>query len=109
MSELPQFERVAEHVYQKGEKIYVIDENDYDIYAAHIHDVKENAWDIHFPEYPDDDKVFNTTSRFLVSTPVNDKIFEEQDKIRLELEKETEDEEEEFQEEEEKKPTKKKK
>ena len=91
----PKFERVKNHKFEKDEKIYVIDENGYDIYEAIIKDINENNYSIHYPDYPQDDKIFDNIKNFLVITPKNEKIFKKQDQIRLEIENQKVEEEEE--------------
>ena len=99
---VPEFKFDADHKFVKGEKIYVIDENKYDIYEAEIQDVIDGKFKIHYPDYPQDDKTYDDSKRFLLRNDENKAIFDEQEKIRLEKEQEEEEEEEEKKEEEEK-------
>ena len=89
----PQFVREPDHVYTKGEKIYVIDVNGFDIYAAEIKDITETSWSVHYPDYPEDDFTANDTKRFLTINEENKKIFEDQESVRKCKELEEEDEE----------------
>ena len=92
--EIPAFVKDPEHKFVTGEKIYVIDENGFDIYAAELRTVTENSWEVHYPQYAEDDFTAKDTTRFLVINEENKKIFEEQESIRKckDLEEEDEDE-----------------
>ena len=82
----PVFVHEEGHEWTQGEKIYVLDRNKFDIYEAEIKEIKQiknkNEYSIHYPEYPDDDFVAKTTTRFLVQNEANKKIFEEQEAVR---------------------------
>ena len=95
--EAPKFVFDPTHVFEKGEKVYVIDVNGFDIYAAEIQEVTESSWKIHYPEYPEDDFTATDTKRILVQNEENKKIFQEQEDIRVgkAIEEEDEDEDEE--------------
>lgn len=84
MSEdIPNFEKPVNHTFTVGEQIYVIDPNGYDLYEAEIKSVGENSWHVHYPEYPEDDFTAKNTSRFLLKTDTNFKIYREQEDVRL--------------------------
>lgn len=105
--ETPNFEFDEKHTFVKGEKIYAIDDNGFDIYEAEIEDIKDGKYKIHYPEYPDDDKEVENTKTLLVRSEANKKIYDEQEKVRVERENEEEEmAEEEEEEKEEKKPKK---
>lgn len=90
----PEFDR-AEHTFTKGEKVYVIDPNGYDIWEAEITEVKENSVSVHYPEYPEDDgEIQNDTKRVLAQSKKNKKIFEDQEAVRNEKDNEEEQDEE---------------
>ncbi|KAH0789799.1 Mitotic apparatus protein [Histomonas meleagridis] len=87
MSDTPAFEYPPEdQQFEVGQKIYVIDPNEFDIYEAQISAIDGNKYQIHYPDYPDDDGEIEGTKRFLIKTEKNNKIFEEQDRIRLQEE-----------------------
>lgn len=88
----PPFEFVPDHPFKKGEKVYVIDPNGYDIWEGQITDVKDNTYHVHYPEYPEDDgPITETAKRVLVQTKRNKDIFTKQEKIRAERENQEED------------------
>lgn len=78
----PKFSREDTHVYMKGEKIYVVDNNEFDIYEAVVQDIVDGTYKIHYPDYPDEDFSTKSTASFLVQNAVNNEIYEQQEKIR---------------------------
>lgn len=81
--ETPNFDIPTNHTFTAGEQIYVIDPNGFDLYEAEIKSVGENSWHVHYPDYPEDDFTAKNTSRFLLKTETNMKIYEEQETIRV--------------------------
>ena len=91
MSDLPAFDR-PEHEFQVGEKVYVIEETEFDIFEAEIQEIGEETFSVHYMEFPDDDgKV--AKARVLVQSEKNKSIFEEQEEIRNAKDNEEEEEE----------------
>ena len=95
MEEIPKFDKDPKHVWKKGEKLFVIDTNGFDIYEAELKYVSPIAWHVHYPDYPEDDFTARSTERFLVMNETNLKIFDEQQNIRACKAAEEEEEEEE--------------
>lgn len=89
----PEFEFVADHKFAKGEKVYVIEPNGYDIWEAEINEVKSNGtYAVHYPAFPEDDcDISEEDKRILVQTKKNKKIFDEQEEVRNEKEEESEE------------------
>lgn len=91
MSDLPAFERDASQEFHVGDKVYVIEENEFDIFEAEIKEIDEEGISVHYMEFPDDDgKV--AKERVLAQTETNKKIFEEQEQIRNAKDEEEEEE-----------------
>ena len=84
--EPPKFEQPEGHEYKEGEKIYVLDDNKFDIYEAEIKAVKDGKYDVHYPDYPDEDFTAENTERFLPITDANKAIYDEQEEERLKKE-----------------------
>ena len=74
------------HVFREGDIIFMIDDNQYDIYTIKIMRKKKNIYDIIYPDYPDERCTVEGTERFLMQTERNLSIFEEQEKKRIEKE-----------------------
>ncbi|KAK8834377.1 hypothetical protein M9Y10_027685 [Tritrichomonas musculus] len=73
----------SQKIYHKGEEVYVIDKNKFDIFKAvitHVHG--QNKYVVHYPDFPQDDEIVNDRSRILSKTKTNNKIFREQEFIR---------------------------
>lgn len=81
MSGLPNFERDENHEWRVNERVYVLEENEFDIFEAIITAVYEDGYDVHYPEWEDDDTTV-TADRLIAITARNRAIFEEQEKIR---------------------------
>ena len=82
----PLFERNEDHEWRLDEKVYVLDESRYDIFEAIIVAVYEDGYDVHYPEWPDDDETVEA-DRLVQITDKNTAIFIEQEKIRARKEK----------------------
>ena len=85
--ENPDFERDENHQFRLGDRVYVIADNEYDIYEAEITAVNDGSFSVHYPEYPDDDTDVGE-EYVLPVTERNQKIFDEQEEIRKEKERE---------------------
>ena len=82
-------ERLPDHVFQKGEKVYVFaeDGNEYfDIYEAEITGITDDGYEVHYPEYPDDDETA-IAERILPQTTKNNAEYQRQETIRLQKDK----------------------
>ena len=88
--ENPDFERDENRQFRVDDKVYVIADNQYDIYEAEITAVNDGSYSVHYPEYPDDDTDVDEES-LLPITERNQRIFEEQEQIRREKEREEEE------------------
>jgi hypothetical protein len=82
MTSSPGFERIPDHFFQVREKIFVIDNNEFDIWEAQIKDVQSDSVSVHYPEFPDDDEVISDLRRLLTDTRVNRRIFNAQEAKR---------------------------
>jgi hypothetical protein len=82
MPRAPRFERVKDHVFEVKEKVFVIDKNGFDIWQAEISDIQNGTYTIHYLEFPDDDEKLAETSRILVDTRINHRIFNNQESDR---------------------------
>ncbi|EAY02602.1 hypothetical protein TVAG_260620 [Trichomonas vaginalis G3] len=83
------------HQFVSGEDIYSLDRNRFDIYAANITAINQmgkNAWQVHLPDYPDDDFITVSTKRFLPINKINTAIYKCQEAVRLEKDAEEESE-----------------
>ena len=90
MADDPDFERPEDHQFTVNEEVYVLDENDFDIFQAVIEEVEEDGYRVHYPEWPDDDATVSE-DRLLPITDRNRAIFEEQERIRQERERKEEE------------------
>jgi hypothetical protein len=82
MSGRPDFEIVAEHDFKPKEKVLVIDQNGYDLWEGVIKAIKGEKISIHYPEFPGEDEDFDDTTRILVDTRINRRIFNTQEAAR---------------------------
>ena len=78
-------ERLTDHTFQKGEKVYVIDNNLYDIFEAEITDINDDGYDVYYPDYETDEIV--GVERLLPKTNKNNAEYERQERIRVQKEK----------------------
>lgn len=91
----PGFERVEDHEFQKGEEVYMIDPNGFDLWEGVVEGVDGDKISIHYPEFPEDDETVEGTERVLVKTDVNKEIYNKQEEVRkLKMEEEEEENEE---------------
>jgi hypothetical protein len=81
------FEYPGRQPFKISDEVYIIDDNGYDIFEAIIKTKVNDRYEIHYPEYPDDDG-FVHKSRILFQTEQNKKIFEEQEESRKQTEQE---------------------
>lgn len=88
VNDIPDFERVENHQFQKDEEVYMIDPNGLDLWEGIIEKVEGNKYSIHYPEFPTDDEDVEGTDRVLVRTDKNKEIYNNQEKIRAEKEEE---------------------
>jgi hypothetical protein len=79
MSRTPKFERTKDHTYEVNEKVFVIDKNGFDIWEAQITTIQNGTYSVHYPEFPEDDEALPDTSRILLDTRVNRRIFNNQE------------------------------
>ena len=82
-------EHLPDHVFQKGETVYVLDDNKYDIYAAEITEITDEGYNVYYPDYEVDELVTDQ-DRLFPKTINNNRIFNSQEKIRLQKEKQQE-------------------
>jgi hypothetical protein len=78
----PKFEIVQGHEFQAGEKVLVIDPNGFDLWEGVITSIKNGKYAIHYPEYETDDEELDNTSRILVNSRINRRIFNSQEATR---------------------------
>jgi hypothetical protein len=78
----PKFEIVQGHEFQAGEKVLVIDPNGFDLWEGVITSIKNGKFAVHYPEYETDDEEMDNTSRILVNTRINRRIFNNQEATR---------------------------
>ena len=83
--ELPNFDRENKG-FKNGDDVYVIDGNGYDIYLGKIVNVVGDTYAIHYPAWPEDDEELNGSERLLALSDRNKEIFEQQEKLRREIE-----------------------
>lgn len=77
----PKFEFVKDYEFTEGEKVYVIDENKYDIYEGLIKNIDgDGVFSIHYLEWPDDDCTLTEGDNcvFIAKAKKNDRIFRDQ-------------------------------
>ena len=79
-------EHVPDHVFEKGETVYVIDSNEFDIYSAKITAIDGDKYTVYYPDY-ETDEVVTETIRMLPQTQKNNAEFNRQEAIRLRKEK----------------------
>jgi hypothetical protein len=97
MGEHPDFEVVPDHEFKVKEKVLVIDANGYDLWEGVITSTENGRFAVHYPEFPEDDQELEDSSRILVDTRVNRRIFNTQEAARqTQLPPLSEDEEEPF-------------
>jgi hypothetical protein len=89
---VPEVDSGGEHEYTIGEKVYVFDENGFDIYEGNVEDIKNRLLFISYPEWPED-QGWVKRSRVIPITERNEAIFAEQQRIRKEKEEEEDEEE----------------
>jgi hypothetical protein len=82
MGDSPRFQVVEGHEFKPKEKVFVIDPNGFDIWEAVITTVRGGKYSVHYPEYPQDDQEIEDTSRILVDTRANRRIFHTQEAQR---------------------------
>jgi hypothetical protein len=78
----PGFERNPDHNFQVREKVFIIDNNGFDIWEAQIKDIQGGSVTVHYPGFPDDDEAINDFARVLVDGRVNRRIFNSQEATR---------------------------
>ena len=79
--------RAPAHVFKKGETVYVIDGNEFDIYEAKITQINGDKYTIYYPDYELYEVIIDTR-RLLPKNTKNNKEFKRQERIRLKKEKE---------------------
>lgn len=85
-------ERVPDKQFVKGETVYVIDTNKFDIYKATIEHVFQDGYEVNYTEYDQRDTIaMDEVDRLLPDTRKNRAEYERQDKIRLAREQENDD------------------
>ena len=90
MSSKPDFELAPEDkTFEKGDSVYVVDKNKTDIWKGTVRKVLKTGYTIHIEEDNQDEKI--KKDRVLPVTDRNNAIFEEQAKLREQLEKENEE------------------
>jgi hypothetical protein len=82
MGDTPKFEVVENHEFNPKEKVFVIDPNGFDLWAAVILAIDDGKYKLHYPEYPHDDQELDGISRILVDTRANRRIFNAQESAR---------------------------
>lgn len=80
-----QFEIVRDYEFKARDKVLVIDANGYDLWEAVIKDVTADGYVINYPEYPEEAETLPDTSRLLVQTKENMRIFRSQEIIRSQI------------------------
>ena len=81
----PEFDLTAPSEFQVGDKVFAIDKNKYDIYQAVVKKVVgPNLYDVVYPDYETEETV--EQERILVRNEKNTKIYEEQERVRNDIE-----------------------
>ena len=75
-------EQKLDHIFKVNEKIYILESNEYDIFEAIITKIENGVFSVHYPDWPDDDRDFNSTKRFYPQTDKNTKEFLRQEIVR---------------------------
>lgn len=79
----PKFDHKNKNKLHKNDEIYVIDQNGVDIWEAIlVNKVKNNIYEIHYPDFPEDDERIKGLHRILVKSIKNTRIFKKQEEIR---------------------------
>ena len=108
MSSKPDFELPSEETtFAEGDTVYIIDKNKRDLWKGTVKKVLKSGYTIHFDDDDEDEKV--KKQRVIAVTEKNTSIFEEQVKLREEIEKEEKEKEAQKDEKDEEKPKKAKK
>ena len=82
MHEPPNFEKAQnDQDFKRGDDVYYIDKNKYDIYLANILKKNENNFIVEFKDHDANPKKVSI-DRILPITPTNDSIYEEQKELR---------------------------
>jgi hypothetical protein len=81
MDTLPSFDRDPNHAFLRGEVVYVIDPNDYDIWEACVVKITDRRYCVSYKDNACDDEWVDKR-RVLAKNVVNFEIFEEQERIR---------------------------
>ena len=86
MSDTPKFEFPDEsEVFQIGDEVYAIDDNEFDIYEGTIEEISSDGqYTIYFPEYENSE--VKVRDQLLFKTQKNQVIFKRQDNYRRKLE-----------------------
>ena len=81
----PEFDFTAPSEFEVGDKVFAIDKNKYDIYQAEIKKVVgPHLYEVIYPDYETEETV--EQERILVRNEVNLKIYEEQERVRNDIE-----------------------
>jgi hypothetical protein len=81
MNLCPSFDHQINHQFHLGETVYVIDDNDYDIWEARVKKLEQKRIFVSFEHEIDNDQWINR-KRILMQNDVNNEIFREQERIR---------------------------
>lgn len=82
----PKFERDPDHEFKQGEEIFVIDENEFDIYKGRIISKQGLQFTIEYPDYDYKLEEITDTYRLLPNNRTNKRIFQNQDSLRRQKE-----------------------
>jgi hypothetical protein len=82
MRDAPKVEVVEGHEFRLKEKVLVIDPNGFNLWEAVIITISDDKYKVHYPDYPQEDKELEGTSRILVEARVNRRIFNAQEADR---------------------------
>jgi hypothetical protein len=82
MGDAAKFEIVEDHEFKLKEKVLVIDSNGFDVWEAIITAINADTYKVHYPDYPQEDEELEGTSRILVETRINRRIFNAQEAER---------------------------
>jgi hypothetical protein len=82
MSGTPDFELTPNHEFKPKEKVLVIDANGYDLWEAVITSMKPGKYLVRYLGYDDSDEELEDTSRILMNTRTNRRIFNQQEAVR---------------------------
>ena len=84
MTEEPKFERINDFKFKIGSDVFIIDQNGFDIFKGFVLGSAKNIYKILFTETKIVEDIH--IDRIIPNTPINEEIFDKQEKVRRKIE-----------------------